>query len=944
MGDKDILLKFIKEQERLGRVTIGEPLMMGSLKTNNNLSSSEGKLNAAIESFDILKDNKDNFFIKELLEMASTIRENLSTDESVKTACNESAELSDKRKLLLDDIRTFQMDIIHETIKKDEDISFSNCRVVDFDKAKVALSELADEELNFNMFLETEEPSLFDSIKECKTHKKTLKQVSSNCKYGKYTVLIMGDFQSGKSTTLDAFCDGRHISAIGKGTATSAVLVSATYSEKESIAIHWRKKEQFKILFDKIKQFLQSFEWDLFDLDEGTYREQLFNAIEDLRTSGKCPNVGDGDAKFLMLCSFVLHYYNTKDLQCKKESLQSLSDISDITKFPENGESTWEKSGIDGFTIDDVIFVFIEYAECFIPSNTLKDLNCTIIDSPGLFNSSYDTMVTVAAMKEAHAIMYILPYNKGMGIDVCKSLYTIRDNYADVHRKLFIVNNLSKTAENYFYETNCRQIESMFGENKPVYGYDGKLAYLAKLKKLYLANQATPKDYSHLMQVVEKGFSKVKKERKFANFDDAWSYQIRKYEDADTPIDEIIESSGFQDLITALKQFIAKNESYAVIVSNGIATMRQELVSVENSLFRNYIEPYISSHDYLVDLWKKRISNAILFQEYVINEANKKIFKKSEIDSLQARMAEDECSKLLTSDFYALLSREVAAVLYDNKRSLLVTKTLFKIDKTKFKKRFEEISFPWIKELVLEHISNKTNYMLDMMESGQDMTVTNLFAPVMNDFEKEIEKYWKKLFKKDKGVAMSDYLIVPKDLRLSEIKKSNQENYDKKISGDGLSTPLLGGLIAQISVTVAGIASLIAGYVTFAFTDVTGTSFLLAAFLGIGGTVLSGLAPEWVREKCINIISKKIEPKILSNANKNFGDIIRKQLTIILNVYIDNLKVNINKMKNERDLALTPKANLEHLCFRSIDGTANVHKQIQIYDVFKDNHLKDETN
>lgn len=494
------------------------------------MEMTKDKINEGKEKLELLKLNSENFDIRTILELASNIRDRICNDKDVIDLCDVDKEYALLRKALLDDIKSFQIDLISGNINQDEDVSFSKSRVIDFDKAKAALAEMIDAELNLNLFVETEEPHLFDSIAECKKHLDTLHRVSDNCKYGKYKVLIMGDFQSGKSTTLDALCDGRHICAIGKGIATSAVLVSVTYAEKESIIIHWREKEQFRTIFEKIRQYLQEFDWDNFNLYDSTSREQLANAIEEVRQSKHCPKVGEGDAKFLMLCDFVLKYYDTSDLLAKKASLQSISDISEITKFPENGEETWKKSRLKDFSIDDVIFIFIESIECYIPSETLRELNCTIIDSPGLFNSSYDTMVTEKAMIDAHAIMYVLPYYRGIGQDVCQSLYTIKDNYADLHRKLFIVNNLRLTDGNAIYDSNCKKVKSMFDsiETITIHRYDARLSYLAQLKKLYVSDLSNEKDYHDLMRVTEVDFSGHKEETVFSNFNDAWAYYILK--------------------------------------------------------------------------------------------------------------------------------------------------------------------------------------------------------------------------------------------------------------------------------------------------------------------------------------------------------------------------------------------------------------------------------
>ena len=904
----------------------------------------KNKISEAREKLNLLMLNTANLSMRKKLELASSIRDGICNNQSVTDICDNDEECALLRKELLDDIRSFQMSIVENNIQKEANDSFLSVHVIDLEKAKRGLSEMIETELSLNIFSEDEEPHLFDGILECDTHLKTLHQVAANCKYGKYKVLLMGDFQSGKSTTLDAFCDGRHISAIGKGTATSAVLVSATYAEKESITIHWREKEHFNTIFDRIKQYLQDFDWKTFNLDEKNSRRQLLGAIESLRKSKFCPNIGEGDAKFLMLCDFILTYYDTRELQKKKESLLSLTEISDITKFPENGESTWQKHGVKGFSIDDVIFIFIDSVECFIPSETLKELNCTIIDSPGLFNSSYDTMVTENAMKEAHAIMYVLPYYKGIGKDICKSLYTIKDNYSDFHRKLFIVNNLRITSENEFYESNCRQIESMFETFKPVYQYDAKLAYLSQIKKLYASGIADIKDYSHLMYVIKKWFGKSKNEIVLDNFDDAWAYHTRGYEVKNTPTAEILEMSGFTDMTNALKQFIADNESYAVIVSNGVVPMRRELVSIENSLHRTFIEPYMSSHDELVAIWESRIDKATNFQAYVLNEAKDKLFNaQGNIGSLHERLADEEYIKLFTSDFYKELSVEIASVLYDNKRDLLATKTLL-TNKEEFKKRFSELSFPWILDKIVELVKRKIQYLHDMFDSEQDVTIINMFTPVMDKLESSLKTHWNDEFNRENDISMQDYLIIPKNLRSTQKVDTVQGNYNSKsFSGYNVDSTLIGGLIAQITVIVTGLASMIAGYISLFLLDPSGMTLLVYLGLFGGGLIIETVAPEILRKKFIKLLSQKIEPKISNdNTAKTFKSILKEHLKTILEEYVDSLIVNINKMRNERDLALTPNPNQEILCFRSLEATSIVHKQIESYDEYKHTYLKDE--
>lgn len=908
---------------------------------NEEMLTPEQKLNASIQSFDVLKEIFDNYSIREQLEMTCAIRHDVSHDENIIAACSESPKLSEQRKKLLDDIHEFQSSLIKENTKKREDFSALNSQVKNFEMSKVAMSLMADKELSLDMFNDTETPPIFANIGECKKHISTLHHVSDNCRYGKYNILIMGDFQSGKSTTLDVFCDGRQICAIGNGTPTSAVLVSATYAEEESMVVSWRTKEQFGKIFGKIKQFLPEFLWNEFDLDDELSREKLKKAIQELRESKHCPNVGQGDAKFLMLSDFILTYYDTPALLNKKSLINTIADIPSMTRFPNNGESTWKESGVSKFKIDDVLFVFIESAACFIPSKTLKKLNCTIIDSPGLFNSSYDTMVTEGAMVKAHAIMYVLPYYKGIGKDICGSLYTIKDNYPDVHKKLFIVNNLRLAGGDAIYEANSKQIQSMFGQDKVVHRYDARLSYLAQLRKLYDAGSAKEADYSGLMSVTIKTFNGEPKKKYFKDFDEAWDFHFHEYKymlDGEE-CEDILEECGFHPLTKALEQFIAKNESYAVLISNGLKPMWRELKSIQNNLYKSYIEVYNTSRDELENKWQERIANAKEFQTKVSDTAKALIYDGS--NPLYERMANEEFGKFFGYDFFSNLSKEIAEVLYDNKGELVVTKTLLE-NKSLFEKRFASIAHPLIKKVVIEHINRKFQYWDSLLESEQDTTVINLFTPMTEILKMSLQKEWEAQF--DEDFSMQDYLQIPNSLSSSKTDEANKYHYNTNaLSGFGVDMTLIGGLITDITVLITGLVSMITGYITYALLDPFGGGLLLALLFGLGGAILAIFAPDAYREIFVNSLSKKILPKLHTEAVVSFKSMIDFKLKNVVESYIDKLKVDIPKMENERDLALIPTPHKEALCFRAVEAFSTIDKQIDIYEEYKRTYIEDKT-
>jgi len=918
------------------------------------------KLQEAYEKFDVLKSTSPILGLRGSLEAAAALRHNVTNDKEIIEVCNACPEESKNRRIFLDEVTLWINDLISKSSEMPEEISLSEAHVKNFTDAKKAMVEMIENEQAKQIFDETESPKLIENIADCKKHANTICRVAENCKNGKFLALILGDFQSGKSTTIDALCDGRHISAIGDGTATSAVLVMVSYGEDESIHIYWREKEQFLPILERIKRVMPEYDWGAFDLDKKEERLKLAKAIDSVRQSIKGEKLIQEDVKFLMLCDLILTFYATDSLKAKKSSLLSLSNISEITRFPKDGETTWKKEGVNGFTIDEAIFVFIDSVSCSTPSETLRKLNCTVIDSPGLFNSAYDTMVTESAMVAAHAIIYVLPYYKGIGQDVCGSLYSIKDKHKDVHKKLFIVNNVDSLKDNTFVESNRAFIKAEFGSEKEVYVYDAKLSYLSQLKRRYDLGLASSEDFAHLMHTKRKTPIGVEKKLHFENFNDAWLFYMSPYKMAygtndSTPIDIYLSESGFVNMVAALKAFIERNEAYAVILANGLIPMRRELVSISEDLCKLYVEPYTKSHEELARVWDRRIKNAETFQQYVTKTVQTELFNANHGKSVLDSISEEEYAKIFTSEFYSEIAKGIAEVLYDNKSTFLASQAMRAIrddieiqylppkikfkDNGRFQTVFGDLAFPLIKQKLTEIITNKLKYTLETIESGQSMTVTNLFTPIADKIGLFCEREWNNLFKGDKGFDMGSYLTIPRDLKGYVIEKKAEAAGTDFTSDLSIGATLLGGVVVQISAVVTGIAAMIAGYIGFILCDPTFTALIVCVLLGIGGAIVSLIAGDYVREKFVEFLTNKIEPKIKADASSSFREIIDSQMKAILERYAAGRVVDIQKMKNQRDIALTPSPNQEDYCFRAIEFLQKINHQLGAYDSYSKTNL-----
>lgn len=913
------------------------------------------------EKLKLLKDNIGNLPIREALSLAASIRDDTRNNNLLNDMCNGNIALAKKRKDILSKLSALISNLIDSEILDNDDDFIPPGRVVNFDVAKTALVELIEKEQKKKLFCEQEEDKLLDGITECQTHTNSICRIAGNCKNGKFLTLIVGEYQSGKSSMINAFCNGRYVCAIGGGTATSAVLVSISYAEEETLKINWREKEQFKPIFERIKRVVPNYAWNSFDLDKSEERKSLAAAIEVQRCSNAPGTLEVGDIRFLMLCDLILKYYGSEDLQKKKKSLISMSSVSEITKFPTDGETNWYDKGVKGFTIDDAIFVFIDSVTCTIPSETLKQLNCTFIDSPGLFNSEYDTMVTERAMIAAHAIIYVLPYHKGIGKEVCQSLYDIRDKYHDFHDKLFFINNLDSTKECAFAETNRQIIKTDFGADKDVYFYDAKVSYLSQLKQRYDDGKATEIDYSHLMRATLKTpFGKPKK-IKFQTFDEAWSFHIKTYQgiydtNDTSSVNEYLEKAGFFAIVTALKAFVEKNDASAVIVSNGLIPMRKELVAIKRELRMRYVEPYTTSQEKLANLWNDRIAKVKEFQKFVGNAVKTELFHTNDGLTPCDRISNEEYEKIFTSAFYSEIAKEIAGVLYDNKYIFIASQAMRAIrddvsiqvfppklkfkDNGRFQEVFGDLASPLIKKRLTDVITNKLKYALKMIESEQDKTIDNLFSPVAKNIELNIEQEWNRIFNDDRNFCMSDYLSIPRSLKGCVIEEKTETSSPDFVSDLGIGVTLVGGMVAQITTVVTGIAAMIAGYIGFILCDPTFTALIVCVLLGIGGTIVSTIAPDHVRDRFVDFLANKIGPMIKADASGSFRELINGQIKNILERYAKSLVVDLQKMKNQRDIALAPNPNQEERCFRAIEFIKKIKKQIVAYDTYLEKHTK----
>lgn len=890
------------------------------------------------ENLLILESGKCLFPIQERLKMAATIRDAILNDTQLAESCDSNMGMSEMRRDILERAKSF----IDATIKDilDDNPKFpnnENLLVENYSESRKELSAIVIEELSSPIWND-DNSDFMSALPEWNSHRETLRTIEEHCTKNRYTVLLMGEYQTGKTTTLDALCEGRHIGKIGAGSATSVLPVSVSYSKKEYINVGRKSDDDLKKLLSCLIEHLEGFN-ENFELKDPISRAHWLEELENFRQSKECPK----DVRQLAVCSFILKYYDTAKLNKIISNLKLVSDASKYTSFPKEMNDRWSKDGVSAFDIHETVFVFISHLDCYIDSPTLKRLGCTLIDCPGLFNNKYDTEVTTQILCKVHAILYLLPYEKGIGEDVCESLYEIQRNFRDVHRKLFIANNLSSKKDNLFVEDNIVEIKRLFGEDKHVTCYDAHLAYLGMFKQSHEAGMLKPDDVMHFCRpVTRRTIAGTEKTITFENFEEAWEYHTRGY-DVGIDSDEFINASEINQLIDNLRSFIEANEAYTVIFSDGINKMHEGLTKVRNVLHSKFIEPYTLSSDERNNLWKERVKKASEFDKEASRIIHNHIFaKRINIDALSDRLSNDIYGKLFTESIYNELSKSIASTIFENKYQ--VFKLLGKEEKLK------KLISPLIEEDISHIIESRLNYWNSMMSNGSDDSFKDIFEPEMDLLEGSLLKEWYQIFSEDKSFfkRMNDFLSIPRNSAEFAINYEDKQSANVSIKAKDIMPELL----AEVAVIASGIAMAVASYICFLISSVIAGGggiaaspvgvFIAMLGLGAGAGLILAKGPDAIKNEFVKKMSKKIRSELNKQGiASKFKKMITSEINRRLKSFEEKLHIDFEKLDNERDLA-TSRSNeaIENTCFTSAQIIANLNSQLKLYKGFKEKYIE----
>lgn len=292
-----------------------------------------------------------------------------------------------------------------------------------------------------------------------------LEETVKKLKRNSFEIVLVGEFQGGKSTLFDTVCDGRDISPRGVGVKTSACKISAQsipIEEDERVELRWKSDEELMLtMLDLVRDNIMDDKaaYALFSKKNGKDGSLILPSLSDAniralakkalknewKTYSERPAAYDPDITgrldLLQIAWLILSFYDNPELRKLRAKTQITPDeLKSLVAFPREWAIRWEEGKEKTqWQFEEIPFVFLGEAEAYIHSRNLERLGCVITDCPGLFAGPWDTMVAQNAMIKADAILYLIGGERQVKDADLRALAHIRKTNQS-HKVFFAIN------------------------------------------------------------------------------------------------------------------------------------------------------------------------------------------------------------------------------------------------------------------------------------------------------------------------------------------------------------------------------------------------------------------------------------------------------------------------------------------------------------------------
>lgn len=417
----------------------------------------------------------------------------------------------------------------------------------------------------------------------------------------RFTLVLIGAFQSGKSTLFNYFCNGRELSPVGPaggGIRTSGCQVSAhalrSGESEEYAMVNWRSADD---LLASLGDVLVSYYPECNGLyitskDVNLYDAQQRKQMAEYAFAALKPCTDDSKAELLRFALIVAGFFeHFKDCLSKTGSRMSLESAVQLSSYPQDWKKQWLDIMQNGdislsvFKPEQLSFAFCGGVEFYLNSPALQSLDCSVIDCPGLFVSRWDTDIAKKCICSANAILYMFAGEKSMSQEDVNALKTCVE--LGGKSKIIFGANLRKPRKAWnriLREAVMPELKSRGFDNPDVNNFHSGLALrtlelIASIggdlppmseaaidMDLALDEQDPPYDddkrQKYLKKLIKRYIETLTDDDKSLSdfaFGDYYNFN------------SIIDLSGVQDFIAAATNHVLNNRYKSMLVDNGIA-------------------------------------------------------------------------------------------------------------------------------------------------------------------------------------------------------------------------------------------------------------------------------------------------------------------------------------------------------------------------------------
>ena len=784
-----------------------------------------------------------------------------------------------------------------------------------------------------------------------------LKSIKKKCQENQFNIVLIGEFQGGKSTTFNAFCDGREISPRGFGIKTSACRISATNiydpTEREFAHISWKTdQELLKNINNLLTKHIERKQlelkevdyrelYEILDLNNEKHCSLIEKAIEDELNANKGGNQTE-EYDLCIIAQIILKYHKSEELKkIQQENIFRIEDVSKYVTFPEN---LYECSNnkFEGCSVSDFMFAFIANVECYIHSENLQRIGCTIVDCPGLFVSAWDTEVAFDALKKADAVIYLLGGEKEMSLGDERALSTIRTfNSNSITSKMFVAMNTrkGKKATEQIINKNRIKLAKLGFNNIEIHEFNSQLMFLSAFANLFIQNKQDV--------LSEKRFISIQANNDIEgnNIQTIWAKSVNrcynglaicKEDGEDLRVNQMsvdnvkdaLKHSVAPVFFGKIENFVVNKKAYSILVESGANNIVKSLNEVSAKLRKQEEDSlktieeceaeFQRSQKVYSDLQKEilDIIEEENFEESIVNPIASKgydiVFSEKNIEQTSVNITTEICKELswkMRGKMVALKGLELA----------LKSGIAREILECKYNELCSDIRSIFDRAITYQYgeiFKLAIPGWADDVLKGNDETYKNYVIPVFRRIDKDIRRCWNRC--NDENIQCYSIKELPQNLGVINFDMSKE--FTRDASGE-ISNTLTDHISASvvnviIGAVITSIMTYIGGWFGIIIAELfTGAILLQLLSAIIGMLVCGGGAGRYLLNRSLNDLTNEerkifelIHPMLRKSVNDNKDGLILK-LKDIPKVLVENYKNYYKhelstiecKLKNEID-------------------------------------------